>query len=248
MNKIEKIKKELAKKSNKFNVVDNIRELEGMKEDLPVFLDVVEDEKKLGMIYKQFKHGATMHSILLCPASEICPHYHICPFKDSEKFKELKGKKCPFEYELFVEKVKQLVEANGSENVDYVIYQYILEYAELEILDMRLSNYINSGEHSRMLVMEVKGVSDNGVPIEAEEISKAIEAKERIKNRKDKILKELIMTPMSKARVKKDSKGYDAELTKYINALKKAAENLVNIQESTSIDLDNVIDGEIIDD
>ena len=106
---------------------------------------------------------------------------------------------------------------------------------------MRLSNYINSGEHSRMLVMEVKGVSDNGVPIEAEEISKAIEAKERIKNRKDKILKELIMTPMSKARVKKDSKGYDAELTKYINALKKAAENLVNIQESTSIDLDNIV-------
>ena len=248
MDEIKKLKKEIARKKNEFNVVDNIRELECIQnDDTPVFLDIVEDKKKLNNIYKNFKHGASFSSILLCPANDKCPHYEICPFKDSDKFEEIKGKKCPFEYNKFVDIVKNMSNAYGIESVDYVAYQYILEYAELEIIDLRLSNYINKGKHAFIMVQEFKAVTENGDVVFGDEISKAYEIKERIKNRKDKILKMLLMTPESKAKVKSKDKGYNHELSKYIDTLKKAAESLIDLKESTNINLNDIVEGEIVD-
>jgi len=241
---IAKLKKEILKKTNKFNAKEALSNLDKITEE-PSFLDITEEEKNnIKRKFARIKHGASVNTILICPGNDKCPHWESCPYKNINDFHKIIGQKCPVETELFVEIVKKMTEEYGVESTDYIVYNLILEYAELEILDMRVSNYLADANKGKLIKREITGMSEQG-PIFADEINKALDIKNSLSNRKKKILDEIILTPKGKIKARSITKGVDNELQKYKEFIKTMASKFVDTSES--LELNEVIDAEIID-
>jgi len=142
--------------------------------------------------------GAAAKVPLMCAGATVCPFQIECPFVELEKALGEKkvpvGRKCPIEMELIAYWTSKYIEEFDVDTNNQSEVSLITELAELDIFDYRCSMILSRAENAEMTQEVTVGMDTEGNPISNEEIHKAWELKERVKNRKQKILESLVGT------------------------------------------------------
>ena len=142
--------------------------------------------------------GAAAKVPLMCGGASVCPFQIECPFVELEKKtgerKVPVGRKCPIEMELIAYWTSKYIDEFGVDTNNQSEVSLITELAELDIFDYRCSMILSRAENAEMTQEVTVGMDTEGNPISNEEIHKAWELKERVKNRKQKILESLVGT------------------------------------------------------
>jgi hypothetical protein len=143
-----------------------------------------------------------VHSHLLklsTGASAMTPMYcggDMCPFKERCVFWQMGkapiGKQCLVEVELMKTWVTDYMEEfDVDPNVSTEV-AYVNELAELQILEMRINMNLSKAVNAELIVENTIGVDRDGDPIMQKQISPFMEMKERIANRRSKIIKLMV--------------------------------------------------------
>ena len=177
--------------------------------------------------------GAAAKAPLMCGGAAVCPFQIDCPFVELEKKtgerKVPVGRKCPIEVELIAYWVSKYMEEFDVDYQNQSEVSLITELAELDIYDYRCSMILSRAENAEMTQEVTVGMDTEGNPISNEEIHKAWELKERVKNRKQKILESLVGTRKEqykrdaalKKRSEKDPSTQAAELKESLEAARR---------------------------
>jgi len=196
---------DLVEQSAPSRMVKRLTSLSGLelKDYSELFENLPEDRRReIEQRFRRFSIGASAHTPLTCPASDICPHWEKCPYANAGVVDKIIGQDCPVEMQIFVDTVNKLLKQFEVTEDDYIQLQLITEYAELEIYDTRMGNQLSRNKHAGLIVEETAGMAVNGQTYEKTEISRAWTVKERVKNRKDKIMNMLIATPKDKQSIR----------------------------------------------
>lgn len=156
-------------------------------------------EKGLKGIQRQVKDRYSTHGILasvpmLCRGEE-CPYAEICPlFAEGE---DVPGERCPLEIGLIITKFEEYKEAFGITNEDYIDMGLTRDLIDCDIQLFRIDNKM--ALQGDFLEEVVVGVTPKGQVIKNKELSKATEYKDRILNKRFKILELMNSTRKDKS-------------------------------------------------
>lgn len=180
--------------------------------------------------------GAAAKVPLMCGGAGVCPFDIECPFVELEKAtgerKVPVGRKCPIEMELIAYWTAKYIDEFDVDTNNQSEVSLITELAELDIFDYRTSMILSRAENAEMTQEITVGMDTEGNPISNEEIHKAWELKERVKNRKQKILESLVGTRKEqykrdaalKKRTQKDPSTQAAELKESLEEARREIE------------------------
>lgn len=151
-----------------------------------------------------FSTGATAAIPLIC-GGPLCPFKERCPFmkidakrkKDNPDFgpKDLCtpiGKACLVETSLLNEWTKTYINEYDVMDKSFSELQIVRELAEIELLLWRINNGLAQAENSTMVQENSVGIDKQGNTITRREISAHFEVKERLSNRKHKLIKLMV--------------------------------------------------------
>jgi len=182
--------------------------------------------------------GAAAKVPLMCGGASVCPFQIECPFVELEKKtgerKVPVGRKCPIEMELIAYWTSKYIDEFGVDTNNQSEVSLITELAELDIFDYRCSMILSRAENAEMTQEVTVGMDTEGNPISNEEIHKAWELKERVKNRKQKILESLVGTRKEKykrdaALKKRSEKDPSTQAAELKESLEKARADIADM-------------------
>ena len=191
-----------------------------------------EEAKKLAMTFKHLVKGVNALVPLTCTGPR-CPFADQCPLVQMNKAPI--GKPCLLEYELLDYNTKRFIEEFDVDMNNYSEVMMIQELSELIVYEMRASRALADPENAQLFGIRFK-FSPEGEAIEEQVIHWAWELKEKIKNRRMRILDALMATRKNKASVKdkkedKESALYYRQMADLINSIDKVRTNYTNIEE-----------------
>jgi len=167
-----------------------------------------EEARRLTQAHRFTNNGATVEGTLTCYGAAICIRARTCPYvaiqKEIDERKEDRkvvpvGEKCPIEGELFKEFALNLAEEFDVKQEDFTDQKFILELAELEVMESRVNVALSSDPELQGFTEEKlmsTTTTKNGDVIDhfVKDVADLIKVKEKIWARKDKIRKELVGT------------------------------------------------------
>ena len=157
-----------------------------------------EEELRVKKSLSRSRTSIVGSSAMICSGNQ-CPFRNECPLAQIGKTPI--GKQCPIELELLAQWTQQFMHEFGVEMDNFTELGLITELAECNLYERR-TNLHMANTSPTMTILDVIGVDAKGNAIEGESISKSWEIKERIKNRRDKILKSLMATRDAKVKLK----------------------------------------------
>ena len=157
-----------------------------------------EEELKVRKSLSRQRTSIVGSSAMIC-SGDKCPFKNECPLAQIGKTPI--GKQCPIELELLAQWTQQFMHEFGVEMDNFTELGLITELAECNLYERR-TNLHMANTAPTMTILDVIGVDAKGNAIEGESISKSWEIKEKIKNRRDKILKSLMATRDAKVKLK----------------------------------------------
>lgn len=132
-------------------------------------------------------------------SSAMTPMYcggDLCPFRDRcplwKMGKAPVGKQCLIEVELMKQWITDYVNEFDVDPNNATEVAYVNELAELQVLEMRINMNLARPENSELITENTIGVDREGDPITQKGLSPFLEAKERIANRRSKIIKLMV--------------------------------------------------------
>lgn len=134
--------------------------------------------------------GSATVAPLIC-AAERCPMNHICPFGEFEGGYPV-TRPCPIETELMAFKKMQYIEELKVNINSPSEMSLINELVEIEIYEIRISAQLAKERDGSLVSLETLAHDREGEPVMARQVSPFWEAKERLTNRKSRILKLLV--------------------------------------------------------
>lgn len=173
-----------------------------------------EEARGLRAAHQRMKTGASVQSIMTCWGPNACPMAEKCQYVaiqrqlDEQKINRRVvpiTKPCPIETDIFHNAVKRLsAEFNiGNTEEDYTDQRFVLELAEIEVLENRINSKL-AGDPEFQGLTEEKLMSTTttktGDVIDhyVKDVADLFKTKEKLWNRKDKIRKELVATRREK--------------------------------------------------
>lgn len=102
------------------------------------------------------------------------------------------GRRCPVESNLMNEWTRLYIEEYEVNPRNFTEFQMVRELAEVELLLWRLNNNLAKSENAQLTQEQVVGIDKHGEAISRIEISSIFEAKERLANRKSKLIKLMV--------------------------------------------------------
>lgn len=163
-----------------------------LKIDLDDYTDLVYTEAEARSISNHIRRLSTGASAMTpmycggdrCPIKERCPLWRIG--------KAPIARQCPIEVDLMRMWIEQYMTEYDVDPGNFTEVGYVNELAELSILEMRLNAQLSKPENSSLVTDQTVGVDREGDPIVQKQISPFMEQKERIQNRRSKIIKLMV--------------------------------------------------------
>jgi hypothetical protein len=134
--------------------------------------------------------------IARCPFASKCPLIKIDKErreKDSQaKLVTPVGKSCLIESNLLLEWTRLYIKEYEIDEDNFTEFQMVRELAEIELMLWRLNNNISKPENANLTQDTVVGIDKQGNVLTRVEISALFEAKERLQNRKSRLIKLMV--------------------------------------------------------
>lgn len=153
---------------------------------------------------KHLRAGFQAAMPITCTGKDHCPNVDFCPLVKIESETGNPnvmpvGKRCPIEGELLATWAQDYCEALKLTEDDIFDLTLVKELAELDLQELRISNYLSKSNKAVGVGENVVGLDpDTGAPIMVEQISPAMELKLKIKDRRNRILESLVQTRKEK--------------------------------------------------
>lgn len=161
-----------------------------------------EEANRIKKQLQRLSTGASAAIPLICGGPAICPFADRCVFVAEDKRRKQEdplakqlcpvGKTCLTELNLLDEWTRLYIEEYGIEPDTFTEFQMVRELAEIELMLWRLNNNMAKPGHSQLVQETVVGMTKEGVPLTRWEVSAFFEAKERLQNRKSKLVKLMV--------------------------------------------------------
>jgi len=205
----------------------------------------LEDIGKLKASLAGFAKKNRIRAAFIC-AGEDCISAHICPFIEINRVDLLPvGEKCPVDtmvaVQTYDEMAKTVMDINTMIDMDVFTESYIRELVAIEIYVSRIEDKVAKDETGAgyLTSNRVGGVNTRTGELYEEKAEHYLLAtKERLLNRKDKVLKSLLITPEARARFKLDKARSIADQMKEMQTLAKKA--VITMQQKGTLDLDEI--------
>jgi hypothetical protein len=148
-----------------------------------------EEAKKVHNHLQKLSTGSQAMVPLYC-AGPACIFATTCPLQKINKAPI--GKQCILENELLKEWTMRYFEEYDIDPNNFTEIGYINELAEINVMEMRINQQLARPENASLLKEEVAGFSRDGEPIYQSVINPLVEQKEKLSNRKSKIIKLMV--------------------------------------------------------
>lgn len=163
------------------------------------------------------KHGMYSAIPMMCKGDQ-CPYAEVCPILDGGG--NPKGQRCPLEIGIVLKKFEEYTDYFNVEDSDVVDMGLIKDLVDYDVQLFRAENRI--AMEGDFLEDVVVTVTESGQEITNKQVSKAAEYKERIMNKKHKVLELMNSTRKDKAgdklTVTLDPSSYASQLMSQIAA------------------------------
>lgn len=174
-----------------------------------------------------------------CPFRDRCPLFAInqAPL----------GKQCLVENQLIKEFIVRYFEEYEVDPNNFTEVGYISELAEIDIYLMRLNMNLAKKENAELVLDQVVGIANDGeTPIIQKTLSPFIELKEKLQNRKSKIIKLMVGDRQEKYKKEAALKiKIDADPSSKMSAMRAKLDSLS--REMNSLDRQVLSPQEVID-
>jgi hypothetical protein len=160
-----------------------------------------EQAKKIRAHLMHLSTGAAAAVPLVCGGAVKCPFSHNCPFvridkenKNNSSHKSVTpvGRQCLIEINLLNQWTMTYIDHYEVHEQNFTEVGFVRELAELELMLWRLNNNLAKPEHAELVQETVVGQDREGNALVRKEVNSFWEAKERIQNRKTKIVKLMV--------------------------------------------------------
>lgn len=228
-----------------------------------VLNDITEDysavqlnREEAGQLTRQLKRmatGSAQFSPMECAGAE-CPFHRRCPLvqmKDSEDShprhgKAPVGKQCLLEVTMLRDGTLNLVREYEVDPNNFTEFNLVTEIAEIEILQWRLNMMLSRPENASLVIDQVVGTDQDGNPLVQQQVSPIFEQKQKLANRKTKLVKLMVGDRQEKykkeaalkQKTEADASSTMAEVKKNLRVLQQDIE--AKIEEA------NTVEGEIV--
>lgn len=163
-----------------------------LQHDLDSYEDIELDPSEARKIHthlQKLSTGSTAMIPIYC-AGPQCPFAHRCPLIEIDKAPI--GKQCIIETQLIREWTLRYYEEYDIDPNNLTEIGYINELAEIEILLTRLNINLAKPEHAELVTDQVVGISSCGTPIIQKQLSPFMDQKEKLQNRRSKVIKLMV--------------------------------------------------------
>jgi len=161
-----------------------------------------EEASRVKRQLQRLSTGASAALPLTCGGPVVCPFADRCPFVAEDKKRKQEdplakaitpvGKTCLVELNLLDEWTRLYIEEYDIEPDTFTEFQMVRELAEIELMLWRLNNNMAKPEHSQLVQETIVGFTKDQTPLTRWEISAFFEAKERLQNRKSRLVKLMV--------------------------------------------------------
>lgn len=148
-----------------------------------------DEAKRINSHLRKLSTGTTATVPLYC-GGPSCPFGSTCPLQRMDKAPI--GRQCLIEVQLIKEFLIRYFEEFDIDPNNFTEIGYINELAELMILEMRLNRVIARSENAELIIDQVVSIGQDGTPIIQKQISPYMEQKEKLQNRRSKIIKLMV--------------------------------------------------------
>jgi len=145
-----------------------------------------EEAVRINKHLERLSTGSTAMTPMYC-AGPKCPFADRCPLQQVNKAPI--GMQCILEVQLIRDWIMKYFDEFDVDPNNFTEVTYVSELAELMIQEMRLNMILSKPENATMLMDQVIAVDSEGDPIVQKQISPYMEIKERLANRRSKIIK-----------------------------------------------------------
>jgi hypothetical protein len=186
---------------------------DGMKLASGAYTDIqltAEEARGLRTAHQRMKTGASIQQIMTCWGPEVCPRARTCPYvslqEEIDRSGESRrvvpiGRACPIETDILHDAVQKLsieFDVTGREE-EYTDQRFILELAEIELLESRVNAKLASepelqGLTEEKLVSTTTTKAGDIVDNYVKDVADLMKIKEKLWARKDRLRKELVGT------------------------------------------------------
>jgi len=205
--------------------------LEFLNIKLHNYRDLHYTKEELESVRKHLRFLSTGHASavpLLC-AAEKCPFASTCPLQLIGRAPL--GKQCIPENEFVNLKRRQYMEEYEIDPRQPSMMTLVNELAEIDIYEMRATLNLAKNENADLFIDEVVNVTESGHQITQKRIHPAFEIKEKLKNRRMRILEVLVGTP--KEKYKRQAALKKVEGDDYSITLTEVQQTLRNLKRQT---------------
>jgi hypothetical protein len=149
-----------------------------------------EEARKISTHLSHLSTGSSAAIPIICGGAKVCPFSFNCPFVEANKVPL--GRPCLIEVNLLNEWTRLYAfEYNIDEN-SFTELQVIRELAEIELMLWRLNENISKPENAELIQDVVVGVDKQGNILTKKETTAFFDAKERLNNRKSRLVKLMV--------------------------------------------------------
>lgn len=148
-----------------------------------------EEAKRIHTHLQKLSTGSTAMVPMYCAAHE-CPFASRCPLQQMGKAPL--AKQCLIEVQLLKEFIVRYFEEFDVDPNNWTEIGYINELAEIMIMEMRLNMSLARKENAELVIDQVASIGQDGTPIIQKQLSPYMEQKERLANRRSKIVKLMV--------------------------------------------------------
>lgn len=177
-----------------------------LRQDLDDYTDIEytpEQARKIQTHLQKLSTGATAMTPMYC-AGALCPFATRCPLvqmRNAENEEDRGhpqhgkapiGKQCLIEVQLMKEWIVRYFQEFEVDPNNFTEVGYVNELADLMVLEMRLNMNLAKKENAELVTDQTVGVTSDGTPIIQKQISPFMAQKERLANRRSKIIKLMV--------------------------------------------------------
>ena len=163
-----------------------------LKHDLDDYSDIKytpEEARKIHYHLQRLSTGSTAMVPLFCAGSQ-CPFAQRCILQQMNHAPI--GLQCSIEKELLRDWIIRYFDEYDVDPNNFTEVAYINELAEIEIYLMRLNMSISKPENAELVIDQSVGVDNLGEPILQKQLSPFMLQKEKLQNRRSRIIKLMV--------------------------------------------------------
>ena len=196
-----------------------------------------EEKKAIDMHLRGLSTGSSAMVPLHC-AGPACPFALRCPYQQMNKAPV--GKPCSIEIQLIQYWIVKYMEEYEVDPASFTEVSYCNELSEIEVMLSRLNQQLGKPENADGTIDQMVGIAHDGTPITQKQISPIVEQKEKLLNRKSKIIKLMVGDRQEKykkeaalkVRESKDPSSRQAETRRKLEALQRGMAKIEEEQQA----------------